>query len=53
MTPNRYPGLHLVRSDRIADSEKALRDAAKASEAVAVQMGFVLNSAHRVRDGYL
>jgi hypothetical protein len=47
-----FPGLHVVDEDCVAESENALREAAKASEAVTSSMHFGPIEAHWVRDGY-
>jgi hypothetical protein len=47
-----FPGLRVVDDNCVAESVTALREAAKASEAVAVSMHFGPFEAHWVRDGY-
>jgi hypothetical protein len=47
-----FAGLHVVDDNCSAESEKALRNAAKASEAVAAGFHFGPIEAHWVRDGY-
>jgi hypothetical protein len=47
-----FPGLHVVYENCTADSETALREAAKASEAVANSIGLGRAEAHWVRDDY-
>jgi hypothetical protein len=52
VTVEPFRGLHVVHENCTADSEHTLRDAAKASEAVATTTGLGPAEAHWVRDGY-
>lgn len=52
VTASPFSGLHIVNDNCTAESVDALREAAKASEAIAIKMHFGPQEAHWVRDDY-